>query len=339
VVIAIIGVLIALLLPAVQAAREAARRMQCTNHARQWSLATHNYHDTFSVFPPETQFNLTALSSTGHNEPALSCRVRLFPFIEQGNLAAKFAPNITYMEIYKMAYDLSIVIPEFYCPSGSERKAKALNPMLTAMVGNDAYGSHYYANAGAIGTDKNGNSYMYNVELTGEWAGPVPTNGVIYPNSTTNFATITDGSSNTLLWGEISWNDYRGSSEWSRGGFPYDLSATSGEYQVFMDSAKGIGEKWDINVHKKISTSPTISETFTGKGGAHTDVPFDIDGGDINFSSTPYKYGRSNFGPFGSNHSGGSNWGFCDGSVRFMSETVDKYIRMGQASTGNGEVP
>jgi hypothetical protein len=198
VVIAIIGVLIALLLPAVQAAREAARRMQCTNHVKQWSLATHNYHDTFNVFPPETQFDVNTISSFSllSSVPVQSCRVRLFPFIEQGNLASKFAPNLTGQQIFLIAYDLSIVIPVLYCPSCSERKAKAKNPAAA-----DAYSSHYCANAGAIGTDKNGNTYAYNVELTGTWAGPVPTNGVIYPNSTTSFATLTDGSSNTFFVG------------------------------------------------------------------------------------------------------------------------------------------
>jgi hypothetical protein len=165
VVIAIIGLLIALLLPAVQAAREAARRMQCSNHIRQWSLATHNYHDTYNVFPPETQFDVNTpidMMSASSSNTVMSCRVRLFPFIEQGSLAAKFTPDMNYQQICMVAYDMSIVIPILYCPSCTERIRKACFPTAPP-----AYGSHYYANGGAIGEDKNGNKYSYNVLLTG----------------------------------------------------------------------------------------------------------------------------------------------------------------------------
>jgi prepilin-type processing-associated H-X9-DG protein len=335
VVIAIIGMLIALLLPAVQSAREAARRMQCANHIKQWSLATHNYHDAFNVFPPETQFDLNDLVSYSTGKvPLQSCRVRLFPFMEQGNLAEKFQ-GLTYTQIFNMAEDMSIVITEFYCPSCSERKMKVLGSSLK-----NAYTSHYYANAGALGTDKNGNQYSYDVKLTGTSGGPVPKNGVIYPNSSTDFGTIVDGSSNTFLWGEISWNAYRGTVQWSRGGSPYASPTdfvSGSDYNVIIDSAKGVGEKWDINIHKKIPVSQAINEQFNALSGGAQNIDFYIDGGDIDAAAK--KYGRSNFGSFGSNHSGGVNWGFCDGSVRFTNDTIDKYIRIGNASTSNGEIP
>ena len=77
VVIAIIGVLVALLLPAVQAARESARRMQCANHLKQYGLGIHNYHDTFQVFP------LNATGVNGSALPRLTWQVRILPFMEQ----------------------------------------------------------------------------------------------------------------------------------------------------------------------------------------------------------------------------------------------------------------
>ncbi|MBA2117598.1 DUF1559 domain-containing protein [Bremerella alba] len=81
VVIAIIGVLIALLLPAVQQAREAARRMQCSNHQKQLGLALHNYHDTYGKLP-YNQHPDTGSGSSKQRGPSFF--VRLLPFIEQG---------------------------------------------------------------------------------------------------------------------------------------------------------------------------------------------------------------------------------------------------------------
>jgi len=79
----VFGVLIALLLPAVQAAREAARRAQCVNNLKQLALAMHNYHDTFNSFPPQA-------TTDADGKPLLSWRVLLLPFLEQSALYDQF---------------------------------------------------------------------------------------------------------------------------------------------------------------------------------------------------------------------------------------------------------
>ena len=81
--VAVIGVLVALLLPAVQAAREAARRSQSTNNMKQIGLAMHNYHDTYKRFPARASFD-------DGGKPLLSWRVHILPFIEQQPLYEQF---------------------------------------------------------------------------------------------------------------------------------------------------------------------------------------------------------------------------------------------------------
>jgi hypothetical protein len=80
---AVTGVMVALLLPAVQAAREAARRMQSSNHIKQQLLALHNFHDTFGTLPP-------AYTTSGDGKPLLSWRVAILPFVEQKALYDQF---------------------------------------------------------------------------------------------------------------------------------------------------------------------------------------------------------------------------------------------------------
>jgi len=91
VVIALIGILVSLLLPAVQAAREAARRMQCSNNLKQLALAVHNYADTYKKFPPGGIHNITpqGADSTSTNYGP-SWAVMLLPFFEQGTLHSQY---------------------------------------------------------------------------------------------------------------------------------------------------------------------------------------------------------------------------------------------------------
>lgn len=127
VVIAIIGILVSILLPAVQAAREAARRMQCSNNMKQLALAMHNYHDVHNGFPP------ARLSS----KPKYGMLVALLPFFEQGNLADEFdlnAPGGFADPVNQPIANTNVVT--IRCPSSPE-------PGLVRMRGSSRTGTSY----------------------------------------------------------------------------------------------------------------------------------------------------------------------------------------------------
>jgi prepilin-type processing-associated H-X9-DG protein len=94
VVIAIIGVLIALLLPAVQAAREAARRMQCTNNLKQWTLSLHMYHDITNKFPAGKGYVCPSVQNPKTTDILWSGRIHLLPYIEQNAAYDRFISQI-----------------------------------------------------------------------------------------------------------------------------------------------------------------------------------------------------------------------------------------------------
>lgn len=197
VVIAIIGVLVALLLPAVQAAREAARRTQCINQMRQWGIAFHNYHDTMMQLP------LGSLS-----QPRRTYVMFLWPYIEQANLDTKnnyaehfYQPPAT---VHNTMNGLTGVKLKLYnCPTDGQGKDQ------------DDLTQTYPRTRGNYGIN------MGNVTL----GTPAPIEGCAPFGHTTagrdralktTFASITDGTSNTLLMAEIlrakstKDNDHRG---------------------------------------------------------------------------------------------------------------------------------
>jgi prepilin-type N-terminal cleavage/methylation domain-containing protein len=199
VVIAIIAILIALLVPAVQKVREAAARTQCLNNLKQWGLAMQNHHDTYKKFPLG--------SRTG---PRQTWVMYLWPYIEQSMLTAGlnyntqnfYTPPCT--QYNTMNGYCGVRVPLYYCPTdGSGRDQDDLTQTYTRTRGNYVvnWGLITYDTAPAAGAPR---AAFGNV--TGARAS-------FYQ---TKIATITDGTSNTVMMSEYlrAWspddNDWRG---------------------------------------------------------------------------------------------------------------------------------
>jgi prepilin-type N-terminal cleavage/methylation domain-containing protein/prepilin-type processing-associated H-X9-DG protein len=197
VVIAIIGILIALLLPAVQAAREAARRSQCTNNLKQLALACHNYHDTYKVLPPR-QTGTGAFwggDTANTNTARLSGWVMLLPFFEQQALYDQINSPLT---IGTVAYPAWGTPPTSDSPPYTPWTVQ-VNALLCPSDGNIL--GKTAANAGR-------NNYRFSVgdSINRSWSRNGPPRGLFghhfYSGSAISFASITDGSSNTIMLSE-----------------------------------------------------------------------------------------------------------------------------------------
>jgi prepilin-type N-terminal cleavage/methylation domain-containing protein/prepilin-type processing-associated H-X9-DG protein len=316
VVIAIIGVLIALLLPAVQAAREAARRAQCTNNLKQIGLAIHNYESSVGSFPTGT---------ITYQENPLNCGV-----VRRGH--SFFALILNYMEqtqIYN-AINFSFTaggntefgfghggatnrtglisqINSFICPSDSRQIPYPLT------VSFNGYGQASYA--GMVGTRDIFHWYCgcpVNF-VGGSCAGAVEIepDGVFGYNWTRKLAEVTDGTSNTILVGEnarfkndpdMIFNTWS-RSLWFASNFP---GGTSSRPECLASSVPKINAPFQ----------PGDTSAFPGTLGPTNDTD-----GWAWVASPDYRQ-LGQFG-FRSQHPGGANFLFGDGSVRFLKETID----------------
>lgn len=209
VVIAIIAVLIALLLPAVQQAREAARRTQCKNNMKQFGLALHNYHDTALTFPPGG-FRQGANLGTG-----MGWHVGILPYLDQAPMYNQFDFNAT---AYTNATNLAVAKqspPGFYCPSGQPNKSSNTGEFSAGIPTNSV---HYYGIMGPEGAVPNTTpARNYTIDTTATGQGDFSLQGMMPRGRQRRMADVIDGTSNTLMIGEISWvaaNAYR---VWIRG--------------------------------------------------------------------------------------------------------------------------
>ena len=197
VVIAIIGVLIGLLLPAVQKVREAANRLRCKNNLKQIGLALHNFEAREGHFPPGYTSNSSSSDGTG---PGWGWAAFLLPDLEQDNLYRRidFARPMT-----DQVHDgvRSANIPFLRCPSDPRqtpiRQADFLNPgPLTTDLGRSNYVACYGNTPFLGGPPILPSSHLVIDGISGR--------GAFYRNSRTAIADVTDGLSNTFLVGERS---------------------------------------------------------------------------------------------------------------------------------------
>jgi prepilin-type N-terminal cleavage/methylation domain-containing protein len=183
VVIAIIAILVSLLLPAVQQAREAARRTQCKNNLKQISLAIHNYHDVFNLFPA------TEVGGTGTLMRA-SAFLAILPYLEQASTFTLYNPSLGNSDPANMMA-VQQLIPAYLCPSAPLRRQI---PIPVCDANNRAPGTY------AVST---GSGDPWGTLATGN-----PHNGAIVGpmSGRTGMRDIVDGTSNTLMVGEAAWN-------------------------------------------------------------------------------------------------------------------------------------
>ena len=187
VVITIIGILIALLLPAVQAAREAARRMQCSNNLKQIGLALHNYHNNHNIFPYGTGVDPAGPPTNGWK---WSWSALVLPFLEGNNLHEQIDFRFRYNQAHTSNNQaMKTFVPTYLCPSAPDPGWADMTDSITGIK--DGAETNY----SAVATHRGPNEAPYAKSLNGT--------GVMYLNSNTRIADVKDGTSNTLLVAEV----------------------------------------------------------------------------------------------------------------------------------------
>jgi prepilin-type N-terminal cleavage/methylation domain-containing protein len=316
VVIAIIGVMVGLLLPAVQAAREAARRMQCQDHLKQVSLACHNYHSAFKKFPASAVVDLS-VSSTGNNG-SWGVHGRILPFHEQANLYEDIDLSIAWDD--QMAID-GVKIEVYACPSdpGSDqvRTPGSGRPRL--------YPTNYGFNFGTW--------FVFDPQTRKSG------DGMFFPNSFLRFRDCLDGTSTTLLAAEVkAWTPYL-----RNGGPPTTkLPADSAALSLVAATAAQFKEtghtEWpDGRVHHTGVTTtltPNSRVNFL-QGGIEYDIDYNSwqegkDGiaGNATFASITSR----------SHHVGLVHAAYLDGSVTSISDSIDLKVWRAMGTRANREV-
>jgi prepilin-type N-terminal cleavage/methylation domain-containing protein/prepilin-type processing-associated H-X9-DG protein len=318
VVIAIIAVLVSLLLPAVQQAREAARRTQCRNNLKQLALAAMNYESQTGCLPGGSYSaigNATNCGGTANYWSTypenFSCFVRLMPQFDQANVYN----SIDFSGCSSSPQNIGVAgvqIPSLRCPSDVNNEAVAFPSARASSAGvtpgwsfNEApslfpspaqnYSQAFTSYAGNAGTFTFGYSHLMDVAVLQKFK------GTIYNDSAVKMKDITDGASNTFLFAEHSKNQ---------------LLMLDPAYAV-SDGCWNSGRWYDT----LFAALYPINLGFTN----HTAIA----------NSGYYDPTTA-----GSMHTGGAHFAFCDGSVKFISDTINSWsFAAGNADSFGDSMP
>ncbi|HMF10656.1 MAG TPA: DUF1559 domain-containing protein [Gemmataceae bacterium] len=304
VVIAIIGILMSLLLPGVQKIRESANRMKCANNLKQIGLALHNYHDTVGQFPPGyVDGNKNPLSTPDNDVgPGWSWASFLLPYLEQDNLYKQIKFNVGVgigVNVQVSQQTLTV----FLCPSEPNRDTFDIyDSTFTTPIATVARGNYLGCNGWLECFNGAGGNYAGG-SGTDALARPLGTacRGLFFRNSRTTFASVTDGTSNTIFVGERSSN--HAPSTWTG-------AVTGGRCPAWMVT---IPPLIDVPPPGPAYDNADFDEAFVLAHGNATHLPsadFPIYDPDTFYS---YHTGR------------GANFLFGDGSVHFLTSGINPF--------------
>jgi len=315
VVIAIIGILVGLLLPAVQAAREAARRMQCSNNVKQLALAFHNYEAAHRTFPPFATMNGQGTSSW----QGYSAFAQLLPFIEQSPLHARLTTDSNNFFVFYYAHPATTVVratsvSAFLCPSAPRWPQSGTNHTTNGPGCN--YGVSY------------GASIVWNNFATQN--GMFRNQSSLAARAALRIAEITDGTSNTLMLSEHLSGDadpsflMRGqTSEVKTGGAftnaaAYPTLEFPSEADLNTWGAACLAAPAHLSTNGAQWLSPLPTQTAL-----NTVAPPNWRFPNCQTNGSGYSSDRNGVYTARSMHTGGVNAGMGDGSVRFVSQSID----------------
>lgn len=338
IVIAIIGILVGMLLPAVQQVREAARRVSCANHLRQIGLAALNYESALQSLPPGFTSTPTRNGSvtggvlidpmTWNAAPGWGWGTYLLPFLEGGNVY----DGLDLKQPIWASFHRDLIqtpLPTFLCPSSSGEDGTVLivdetrTPFSPDGIGELRLGrSHYVASHGQesawgpeAGADLRGvvftdiyTSTTQVIDIYGDVSRVA--DGPFYRNSKTRLSEFADGTSSSILFGE--------------------------------HSSKLSDKSW-VGVVPGATVHPNFSSPENGPDGAATLVLVHAgpSGGELDITGFPIihpvNFPTYHVGQMYSEHPGGGNIGMGDGSVHFYSQSIDPIIFAEMSSIGEGE--